>query len=61
MNLRCKKAAELMVKDRASNLTYSDVETKFAKYTWMESLVAVRGALSNCDLNMVLILCCLLF
>ena len=42
MNSRYKKAAELVVKHRATNLTCSDVPTKFGKYPRM---AAVRGAL----------------
>ena len=45
VNSRCRKAAELMVKHRAANLTYSDALTKFGKDPHMETLVAVRRAL----------------
>ena len=47
VNSRPRKAAELMVKHRAANLTYSDALTKFGKDPRMETLATVRGSLKE--------------
>ena len=56
VNLRCWRAAELMVRHKAAIPRYNDVLTKFVKDPRMETLVAVRGALIKA-LYDILILC----
>ena len=43
--MKCREVAELMVKHRATNLTYSHVLTKFEKDPRIKTLVAVKEAL----------------
>ena len=47
INCRSRKAAALMIKHRAANLTYSESLTKFGQFPSMDILPAVRAALKE--------------